>query len=268
MSDELNVLKKNYEKLGGWLLVFVICQGVFFALNTLAVFGNALFFNTGLPNFYTIMMYIFQVCISVFYINAIIKKPPNALFHVRNLLRVFAILGVAPFVLIVFLGQLQSEYEYSSTFLFNPFMIALVIFNLSWQFGWFMYFKKSKRAAVYFGILDSKSIGNIQEAEKNMEQEVIDAFMQHNAVSKETAVDPKLLSIDILDIKGKHALIVHNMRFMNRQIIEVNGKFYYDASSKGKYIGNVPVKFFKVIGIILLICLIILLIANILIKTG
>jgi hypothetical protein len=260
MEDQLNAPKKIYEKLGGGLLVFVILQSVLFVLTTVVTIDDLLSSGSW---FYTLVPYFFLICITYICINGIVRKPPNALSQIRNILRIYTIIGAAALIIIILVFFVPTGSGGEIPLYLKISYVVVVVFNFAWHLFWYLYFKRSRRAAVYFGLLSAEDNTGVQETEKKLEQAVIDAFIEQNALTKETAVDPERLSINILDTGTQYASVVHNMRFMKRLIKEVSGKYYYDASNKGKYFGNLPVKFFKIIGIILLVCFLIIIVTTI-----
>jgi len=282
MSDQFTAVYKSYEKLGGWLLFFFIFQWISIVVNGLTFFvgifagitAEAAGASGSGGNFTAFVSGFIQVCIAISYIVHIAKKPmfTASLAQVRVILRTMAILSVCGLVIILIFSMLFAfipEYANSSLAANGPFIIFAVVFSFAWNMIWYRYFKRSNRVAVYYGLLqpeDLKSgIVNIPELEKKFEQEVADTFKTQNALSKDTAVSHDDLAINILDWKNKYAAVVYDMRFNRRLIKVVKGKYYYGTSSKDGYINNVPVKFYKVCGIIVLVCLIIMVLAGVMI---
>ena len=119
------------------------------------------------------------------------------MFQIRNTLRLFTIIGIAPLAVLTFILPVRMETSGGIPSSFSGLLIAMVVFNFVWHLGWFLYFKRSRRVAVYFGPITSEDSAGVQERE---------------------------------------------------------------------YIGNLPVKFIKVIVIILLVCFILMVAGFILIK--
>ena len=265
MSDQLDSQKK-FQKLRGWLLVFVIANAIFMVCIIIGIVNLVIrsFLDSETKiSIIGILPYLVSICISLFFVIYTIKKPSNALFQIRNTLRIFAVIGVLPLA-----GLSLFLFNSRGSEIIIPLMFLCVL-NEAWLIVWYFYFKRSRRVAVYFGLAQSGQLsGNtaMQDIEKALEQEIINAFVEQNALSKKTAVAPECLSVNILDQNSKYAATVSNLRYMRRLIKEVSGKYYYEESNKGKYIGNLPIKFFKVIGIILLVCLVLFIVAIIMMR--
>jgi len=133
---------------------------------------------------------------------------------------------------------------------------------------WYRYFRCSNRVAVYFGLLQPGDLKsgpvNIPEWEEKLRKEIADVFAEQEALSPDTAIAPENLAINVADMNSKYAVAIHDMKNNRRLIREVKGKYYYSAvNAKGGYINNVPVKLFKVCGIIVLVCLVIMVLAGV-----
>ena len=143
---------KNYEKLGGWLLFFVICYGISAALGlyrmvqTFGLFGMVLTHRGGfaLPVFCGVLTNLLTVVAGVLYIVLIVKKHPNFL-RLFQIIRI-AVVG-ANFLLTVIAGL---GYGGGAAMYFAEAFGLLVSGGLG-IFLMTLYFCKSERVRVYMG---------------------------------------------------------------------------------------------------------------------
>jgi len=272
-------MNKNYEKLGGWLLFFFVFQWIAIVVNNLTVV--VLFFSEvsgsgGGVGVAAIISGFLQMCIALSYVIYIVKKPMFAasLTQIRILLRTFTILSVCGLALIIIFAvffAVAPELLRALPADNAAIIITVITLSFAWNIIWYNYFRRSNRVAVYFGLLRPEDVQagpvHIPEWEEQLRKEVADAFAEQEAFSPATAVAPESLAVNVADLSSKYAAVISDMKTNRRQIRVVRGKYYYSAANaKGSgYINNVPVKFYKVCGIIVLVCLVLMGIAGIMI---
>ena len=143
---------KNYEKLGGWLLFFVICYGIsaalglYRAVDTVGLAGMLLTYhgNFVLPVICGVLTNLLTVVAGVLYIVLIVKKHPNFL-RLFQIIRI-AVVG-ANFLLTVIAGL---GYGGGAAMYFAEAFGLLVSGGLG-IFLMTLYFCKSERVRVYMG---------------------------------------------------------------------------------------------------------------------
>jgi len=267
-------MSKNYEKLGGWLLFFFVFQWFAIVINGLAVIAGLVAGSGGGGNIAALIGGFMQVCIALSYVIYIAKKPMFAasLTQIRVILRAMTTLSVCGLAFIIIFAvssAFTSEFSHLLPAGNAAAIFMAVVFSFMWNIIWFNYFKRSNRVAVYFGLLQPEDLQsgpvNIPEWEEKLRKEIADAFAEQEALSPDTAVAPESLAINITDMNSKYAVAINDMKTNRRQIRAVKGKYYYNAANVkgGGYINNVPVKFFKVCGIIVLVCLVLMAVAGI-----
>ena len=143
---------KNYEKLGGWLLFFVICYGISAALGlyrmvqTFGLFGMVLTHRGGfaLPVFCGVLTNLLTVAAGVAYIVLVVKKHPNFL-RLFQVIRI-AVVG-ANFLLTLIAGL---GYGGGAAMYFAE-AFGLLVSGAVGILLMTLYFCKSERVRVYMG---------------------------------------------------------------------------------------------------------------------
>ena len=143
---------KNYEKLGGWLLFFVICYGISAVWSLVGLLGlsgvvGMMATHRGglaLPMICSALINVASIVADVFFIVLIVKKHPNFL----RLLQIIRIAAIgASFLLTVIAGLSYG----SGVAMFGIEAFSLLIGGAVGLILMTMYFCKSERVRMYMG---------------------------------------------------------------------------------------------------------------------
>lgn len=157
--------EKNYEKLGGWLLVFTISICILLGLSVTVLLG--LFVSFGELDIVTVFLLVaFTVPIISFtnILNIIYEKKPNADIRIRRILLMtsiylstlfFAVIIIATIVIEVFFAVFGGPSKAPAIDILPPIFIcvgSIIIYAAVWL----RYFKNSERVKYYFNNVDDK----------------------------------------------------------------------------------------------------------------
>lgn len=235
-------MSSNYKKLGGWLGFFslTLVLNVFLQAKDLIkiLSDRAEYSSIGeLTTIYNILAGVQLIIIFSFLscIFVVLKKQLNSVAIIRaTLIGIFVIPLLAHVAINIwinfFLKGILEPVDNSN-------LIVPAIQSLFYVLIWITYLKNSERAAVYFGEAEE---GELKENPRTpyqkmvqersiRKQEIIDALVAKNAISKESAVLPTELPIDIKSDEYKLAL--RHMVDAELTLRQTKGKYYLDMKA-------------------------------------